>query len=193
MKISLGVDPDLIFYFKKHSVTNYIAPNLDQRFPDLNFLGDDKVLKELSSGQNSFFFGLDNPKRRLILDSEFSLNPTSLISDTAVIRTDIQDAMGATVADFVYVGPNVKLGRFVKLNVRSSIHHDVEIGDYCVIAPSVTVCGSVKLGTGAFLGTGATILPGITVGDFAIVGAGAVVTHDLSAGKTFVGLPAKEL
>lgn len=192
MKISLGIDPDLIFHLKRYSVTNYVAPSLDQRYPDLNFLGDDNILKVLSSGQNTFFFGLDDPKRRLTLDSEFNLNPTSLISDTSVIRTEIQDSMGTTVADFVFVGPNVKLGRFVKLNVRSSIHHDVEIGDYSVIAPSVTICGSVRLGTGVFVGTGATVLPGITIGDFAIVGAGAVVTNDLSAGKTFVGLPAKE-
>ncbi|CAN2224395.1 NeuD_NnaD, sugar O-acyltransferase, sialic acid O-acetyltransferase NeuD family [Candidatus Nanopelagicaceae bacterium] len=191
MKISIGIDPDLICYFEKNSVTNYVAPKLDTRHPELNYLGDDHALRELAVGGNTFFFGLDDPKRRSILDSEFNLSPISVISDTSVVRTEIQESRGITVADFVYVGPNVHFGRFVKLNVRSSIHHDVEIGNYSVIAPSVTICGSVKLGSGVFLGAGATVLPGITIGDFSIVGAGAVVTRNLPAHGIFVGVPAR--
>jgi sugar O-acyltransferase (sialic acid O-acetyltransferase NeuD family) len=191
LKISIGIDRDLICCLKKNSVTSYVAPNLDQLHPDLNYLGDDDMLKDLSLGENTFFFGLDNPKRRSFLDSEFKLNPTSVISNTSVIKTEIQESRGITVADFVYVGSNVQFGKFIKLNVRSSIHHDVEIGDYSVIAPSVTVCGNVKLGTGVFLGAGAIILPGITIGAFSVVGAGAVVTRNLPADGTFVGTPAR--
>jgi acetyltransferase EpsM len=191
LKISIGIDRDLLSCLTKNSVTHYVAPIADQRHPDLNYLGDDNMLKELRAEGNSFFFGLDNPKRRLALDSEFGLNPTSVISDNSVVRTEIQESMGITVADFVYVGPNVIFGKFIKLNVRSSLHHDVQIGDYSVIAPSVTICGNVKLGTGVFLGAGATVLPGVKIGDFSIVGAGAVVTRDLPAKGTFLGIPAR--
>ncbi len=191
MKISIGIDRDLLSSLTRNSVTHYVAPIADQRYPDLTYLGDDNILKDLSVEGNTFFFGLDNPKRRFALDSEFGLDPISVVSENSVVRTEIQESMGTTVADFVYVGPNVLFGKFIKLNVRSSIHHDVQIGDYSVIAPAVTVCGSAKLGTGVFLGAGATILPGVRIGDFSIVGAGAVVTRDLPANGTYLGIPAR--
>jgi serine O-acetyltransferase len=42
-----------------------------------------------------------------------------------------------------------------------------------------------------YLAAGSTILGDITIGDFAKVGAGAVVTSDVPAGCTAVGVPAR--
>jgi acetyltransferase-like isoleucine patch superfamily enzyme len=50
--------------------------------------------------------------------------------------------------------------------------------------------GPVHIQDGAWLGAGVIVLPGITIGENAIVGAGAVVTHDVPAGATVVGVPA---
>ena len=50
---------------------------------------------------------------------------------------------------------------------------------------------SPRIGRGAFLSSGATIIGDIAIGDFAKVGAGAVVTHDVPAGCTAVGVPAQ--
>lgn len=44
---------------------------------------------------------------------------------------------------------------------------------------------------GASIGTGAVILCGVTIGEGALVGAGAVVTHDVPAGATVAGVPAR--
>ncbi|MCJ2023982.1 sugar O-acetyltransferase [Methylobacterium sp. J-067] len=49
----------------------------------------------------------------------------------------------------------------------------------------------ITIGANVWIGGGALILPGITVGDDAIIGAGAVVTHDVPAGVTVVGNPAR--
>ena len=65
------------------------------------------------------------------------------------------------------------------------------------IAPGANVSGNVELKEGAYIGTNAAILQGesikkkITIGKFSIVGAGAVVTKDVDADSTVVGIPAK--
>jgi acetyltransferase-like isoleucine patch superfamily enzyme len=44
---------------------------------------------------------------------------------------------------------------------------------------------------GASIGSGAVILCGITIGAEALIGAGAVVTRDVPAGSTVLGVPAR--
>jgi serine O-acetyltransferase len=48
-----------------------------------------------------------------------------------------------------------------------------------------------KIGRGVYVTSGASILGDISVGDFAKIGAGAVVEHDVPAGCTAVGVPAR--
>jgi serine acetyltransferase len=49
------------------------------------------------------------------------------------------------------------------------------------------------LGERVFVGSGARILGGLTIGDDAVIGAGAVVTKDVPAGVTVVGVPARQI
>lgn len=58
------------------------------------------------------------------------------------------------------------------------------------LAPSY---GPIVLGRGCYIGAGAIILHGVRVGEEAIVGAGAVVTRDVPARTTVVGVPAKSI
>jgi acetyltransferase-like isoleucine patch superfamily enzyme len=53
-----------------------------------------------------------------------------------------------------------------------------------------TVIGT-RVKRGASLGSHATVLAGVTIGEGALVGAGAVVTRDVAAGATVVGVPAR--
>jgi len=53
------------------------------------------------------------------------------------------------------------------------------------------VCAPIAIGHDVWLGARATVLSGVTIGDSATVGAGAVVTRDVAARTTVVGVPAR--
>ena len=56
---------------------------------------------------------------------------------------------------------------------------------------NVNISGNDRIGEGVMFGSGSTIIQGKNVGMAAIIGAGAVVTKDIPAGATVVGIPAK--
>jgi serine O-acetyltransferase len=71
-----------------------------------------------------------------------------------------------------------------------------KIGENCTIISSVTIgmrneWKFPRIGNNVFIGTGARILGGIEIGDNAVIGANAVVIHDVPAGATAVGIPAR--
>ena len=75
------------------------------------------------------------------------------------------------------------------------IHPDAEIGPNCLLFQQVTV-GDVdgkvpKVGGHVDVGAGAKLIGDIAIGDHAIIGANSVVTSDVPAGATAVGVPAR--
>lgn len=71
------------------------------------------------------------------------------------------------------------------------IHPQSVIGPNCLIFQQVTLAGPVKLGYHVDIGAGAKILGPLEIKDNARIGANAVVTKDVAAGVTVVGIPAK--
>jgi serine O-acetyltransferase len=75
------------------------------------------------------------------------------------------------------------------------IHPDAEIGPNCLLFQQVTigdVHGKVpKLGGHVDVGAGAKLIGGVTIGNHATIGANSVVTSDVPAGATAVGVPAR--
>ena len=73
------------------------------------------------------------------------------------------------------------------------LHPDAKIGPNCMIFHQVTLSGVVIMGGHVDVGAGAKILGPLSIGDHARIGANAVVTKDVPAGVTVVGIPAKEI
>ncbi len=78
------------------------------------------------------------------------------------------------------------------------IHPKATVGVNCLIHQQVTIgvdgrWGVPRVGGHVDIGAGAKILGGVVIGDHARIGANAVVTKDVPAGATAVGIPARVL
>lgn len=118
------------------------------------------------------------------------------ISQIGRILTGIEIHPGATIGCCFVIdhGTGVVVGETADIGDNVTLYHDVTLGG---VAPSVDSAAQIgtkrhpTLGDGVIVGSGAQILGPITVGEDARVGANAVVTSDIPAGVTAVGIPAK--
>ena len=110
---------------------------------------------------------------------------------------DIEIADGANVgfncevfsASRVRIGPRTLVAAYAYL-----IGGDHDFSDLSVsVLDQTRKSAGIDVGEGVWVGAGAKILDGVTIGDRAILGAGAVVRHDVPAGATAVGVPARIL
>jgi serine O-acetyltransferase len=91
------------------------------------------------------------------------------------------------------IGKGLYIGHFGGIFV----HPDVTMGEGCSISQGVTLGerggrrGSPQVGDGVYIGAGAKVLGNVRIGDGAQIGANAVVVHDVPAGATAVGVPAR--
>lgn len=119
------------------------------------------------------------------------------------------------IGTFVEIQKGVKIGRRVKVSSHTFICEGVTIEDDVFIGHGVMfindkyphatnaeglpqveadwVCIPTRVKQKASIGSNATILCGVTIGEGALVGAGSVVTHDVPAGATVAGNPARPL
>lgn len=114
-----------------------------------------------------------------------------LVSRHAYHSRWIQMGEGCIICAGCKLTTNIILGRFVALNLDTTVGHDCEIDDFVQINPSSSLSGGVRIGRGSQLGTGVKIIPKITIGAHTVIGAGAVVIKDLPSDCTAVGCPAQ--
>jgi acetyltransferase-like isoleucine patch superfamily enzyme len=119
------------------------------------------------------------------------------------------------IGPFVEIQAGAVIGARCKVQSHTFICAGIEIGDEVFVGHGVmfindrrpratTADGELQTAAdwelessvverGAAIGSGAVILAGVRIGAGALVGAGAVVTHDVAAGETVAGNPARAL
>lgn len=101
----------------------------------------------------------------------------------------------------IEIHPAAKIGRglFIDHGMGVVIGETAVIGDDCTLYHGVTLGGTTwrkekrhpTLGNGVVVGAGAKILGPIVVGDNARIGSNSVVTKDVPANATIVGIPGR--
>ena len=93
----------------------------------------------------------------------------------------IQDGVGVTFGDNVFVAPNCCF---------TTAEHAI---DPEMRKAGVEIAKPIKVGNNVWIGAGSTILAGVEIGDNTVIGAGSVVTRSIPCNVVAVGVPCRVL
>ncbi len=135
----------------------------------------------------------DGRRRTMLAMDKTGLVLATVIHPAAVVSPHAVIGDGTVVMPGAIVAIDASIGRGCIINHGASVDHDNQLSDGAKIGPGSHLAGGVSVGAWANIGAGCIFIPGVSVGAGATIGAGAVVTQDIDANVTAVGIPARPL
>jgi acetyltransferase EpsM len=158
--------------------------------------GVDLAQREAARADTRLVLGVGLPRTKAAIVRRLSVPEhvwTSVVHPTAVVGPNVAIGCGSYVGPGAVLTVNVRLGRFVTVNTHCLVAHGGALGDFATLHSDVHLSGEVAIAQGCELGAGSVVIPGLSVGDWAVLGAGAVAVRHVQAGRTYVGVPAREI
>lgn len=105
-----------------------------------------------------------------------------------IIGDDVEIGANSTVDRGA--GPDTIIGNGTRLDNLVQIGHNVEIGQYCVMAGQAGIAGSTKLGDFVMVGGQAALAGHLNIGAGAQIAGKSGIMRDVEAGANMMGYPA---
>ena len=109
----------------------------------------------------------------VFIDSYVRFSGNCVIGDNVTLRYGCTIARGVHIKDGVFMSPNV-------MTIYSGPHNS-------------DATKTILIEEDAYIGTAAVIGEGVKIGKGAIIGAMAYVTKDCEPGRTYIGVPARDI
>lgn len=139
-----------------------------------------------------FIIAFGDPRMRekvIRLVSEYTEKWATLISPTVRVHKSNKHGIGVVIGRNTDLTVECSIGNHVMLNIHVVLGHKVEIGDFSIISPNVTINGDAKIGKSCSIGANAFIRD-VVIGDYVTVGASSCVIKPVESDCVIAGVPA---